>query len=67
MLQLNDRKEEFSYAYIQAVASATGLVVQKSPRMIDNQGIDITISYPIGALPRIDAQVKCTSQKHCDE
>jgi hypothetical protein len=62
LIQLNDCKEEFSYAYIQAIASVKGLVVEKRGRIIDNQGIDITISYPIEALPRIDAQVKCTAQ-----
>jgi len=39
--------------------------MQLSPRLIDNAGIDITVTAPgeIGTMqsPRFDAQVKCTT------
>lgn len=61
----NSQKEEFSYAYIQAVASVAGYSVQIKPRLMDNAGIDLTIEVPnqIGFMlsPKFDAQVKCTS------
>lgn len=61
----NTQKEEFSYAYIQAVASVAGYSVERKPRPMDNAGIDITIEVPgeLGMVlfPRFDAQVKCTS------
>ncbi|MBO1056255.1 MAG: DUF4365 domain-containing protein [Dolichospermum sp. JUN01] len=62
----NTQKEEFSYAYIQAVTSVAGYTVEKSGRPMDNAGVDVTIKVPgnIGEFlfPRFDAQVKCTSQ-----
>ncbi|MEQ9236732.1 DUF4365 domain-containing protein [Coleofasciculus chthonoplastes] len=68
MVQLkssNEKKEEFSYAYIHAVASVAGYAVEKKRRMMDNSGIDLTIETPgeIGEIlyPKFDVQVKCTS------
>lgn len=62
----NAHKEEFSYAYIHAVAAAAGYSCESATRLKDLEGIDITITA-LGVLgtrrcPRIDLQVKCTSR-----
>jgi hypothetical protein len=63
----NTQKEEFSYAYIRAVASVAGYSVDPKPRPMDNAGVDLTIEAPgeIGEIlfPKFDAQVKCTSSE----
>ena len=67
-MDLNTRKEEFSYAHIQAIASVAGYVVEKKPRPMDSAGLDLMIECPgeIGTVlfPKIDAQVKCTASKN---
>ena len=59
------QQEEFSYALISTIVTAAGYAMQLSPRLIDNAGIDITVTAPgeIGTMqsPRFDAQVKCTT------
>jgi Domain of unknown function (DUF4365) len=66
-MDLNTRKELFSYAYVCAVASVAGFSVELKPRAMDNVGIDLTIEMPGEAgstlSPRCDAQVKCTSSQ----
>jgi hypothetical protein len=62
----NAHKEEFSYAYIHAVAAAAGYSCANATRLLDMEGIDVTITA-IGVqgtrrCPRIDLQVKCTSR-----
>ncbi|WP_310489736.1 DUF4365 domain-containing protein [Chamaesiphon sp. VAR_69_metabat_338] len=70
-LTLNNRKEEFSYSYINAITATAGYVCQVKPRGMDNAGIDLTIEVPgeISAClsPKLDAQVKCTSSDCIDE
>jgi Domain of unknown function (DUF4365) len=64
-MDINTQKEEFSYAYIYAVASTAGYSLQIASRSVDLSGIDIIISgveteyslYP----PRLEIQVKSTS------
>ncbi|GBF80190.1 DUF4365 domain-containing protein [Aphanothece sacrum] len=67
-MDLNTRKEMFSYAYIEAVSSVAGYSVELKPRAMDNAGIDVTIEVPGEAggvlFPRIDAQVKCTAAEN---
>lgn len=64
----NTQKEEFSYAYIRAVASVAGYTVENKQRAMDNAGVDVTIEVPgeIGEIlfPKFDAQVKCTSSQN---
>lgn len=65
-MDLNSKKEEFSYGYLQLLCAINGLALEKTGRAIDNKGIDVMIIgtekiKEINAL-RIDAQVKCTSQ-----
>jgi hypothetical protein len=65
-MDTNTKKEEFSYGYLKMIGAKSGLAIENHNRSIDNQGIDISIVYAgkIGNVhtPRIDAQVKCTSQ-----
>jgi hypothetical protein len=69
-MDINIRKEEFSYAYIYAVVSAAGYSCQIASRPMDIGGIDIVISgqekeyslYP----PRLEIQVKSTSTSVID-
>ena len=42
-ITLNDQKEEFSIAYVNAVASVAGCSTTRSTRLVDNSGIDMTI------------------------
>jgi hypothetical protein len=62
----NAHKEEFSYAYIHAIAAAAGFSWASGTRLQDLDGIDGTISAPgiqeTRMCPRIDLQVKCTSR-----
>ena len=66
-ININTQKEEFSYAYIRAVASVAGYAVEQKLRAMDNAGVDVTIEVPgeIGEIlfPKFDAQVKCTSSQ----
>jgi hypothetical protein len=75
-LQLNDQKEEFSYAYIQSVAAVAGCPVQYASRQIDQAGVDLSIigtsnssqdPNTVVAYPRLDLQVKCTAANTIDE
>ena len=38
-----DAQEEFSYAYIHAIAAGAGCSCQVAPRPLDNSGIDMTL------------------------
>lgn len=64
-MDINIQKEEFSYAYIYAVASAAGYSFQKSSRPTDMGGVDISISGTTSNEylyePQLDLQVKSTS------
>ncbi|BAC90680.1 DUF4365 domain-containing protein [Gloeobacter violaceus] len=63
-VNLNLCKEEFSYAYVDAVVAATGYSIVRASRLLDNQGIDIQIAAPgvhgTKRNPHLNAQVKCT-------
>jgi hypothetical protein len=65
-MDLNSKKEEFSYGYLQLLCATNGLALEKTGRAIDNIGIDVIIkaTEKINNIyaPRIDVQVKCTSQ-----
>lgn len=63
-LTLNKRMEEFSYAYIHAVASVAGCTVNLWRQ--DEESIDITLRMRGGdgpiISPELDIQAKCTGQ-----
>jgi Domain of unknown function (DUF4365) len=62
-MDINQRKEQFSLAYIHAVVSVAGYALS-DPR-VDDDSIDVTIlsRQKDGRVssPRLDVQVKCTS------
>ena len=64
-MDLNTQKEEFSYAYVYAVASSAGYSFQRASRPLDFDGIDVIIAGSGGGslirYPRLELQVKCTS------
>jgi hypothetical protein len=68
-MDTNTRKEEFSYAYIRAIASTSGFCVQPKSRSMDSAGLDILIETPGtmagggASFPKIEAQVKCTATR----
>lgn len=63
-MEPNTQKEEFSFAYIHAVASAAGYSFQIASRALDFDGIDAILAGSGGGIiryPRLELQVKCTS------
>ena len=66
-MDINIQKELFSYAYIHAVASATGYSSEITKEK-DRYGIDLTISGEEGnSFPQLDVQAKCTSMELSNE
>lgn len=66
-MNINTQKEEFSYAYIYAVASAAGYSFQRATTPLDQVGVDVTITAvpetpESRRLTLLDLQVKCTSR-----
>jgi Domain of unknown function (DUF4365) len=65
-VDINQQKEQFSYAYIYAVASTAGYSFQIAARPLDFDGIDIILAGGMGngiiRYPRLELQVKCTSR-----
>jgi len=63
-MDINERKQQFSFAYIRAIASVAGYVV--SEPAVDQDSIDLTISGKGGngfvRSPRLDVQVKCAAK-----
>jgi hypothetical protein len=63
-LELSSQKEQFSAAYVRAVASAAGYAVSRPE--VDEDSVDMTLSARgvAGTLrfPRLDVQLKCTAR-----
>ncbi|GJD21256.1 hypothetical protein RIVM261_062120 [Rivularia sp. IAM M-261] len=68
---ITTQKEEYSYAYISAVASTAGYSFQIAPRPLDLVGVDVTITGIVSPgsrrRTRLDLQLKCTSQDILDD
>jgi Domain of unknown function (DUF4365) len=64
LMDISQRKEQFSKAYIRAVASAAGYDV--SGPSVDDDGVDLVFGsrskHGSVKSPKLEAQVKCTSQ-----
>jgi hypothetical protein len=64
MMDISQRKEQFSNAYVRAVASAAGFSV--STPNVDDDSVDMTLCARIvdgvASRPKIDVQLKCTSE-----
>lgn len=61
-MTLDDQKEQFSFAYVRAVAATARIAV--SEPAVDDDSIDLLFQQRGGGgamrSPRVDAQVKCT-------
>lgn len=61
----NQLKEELSLAYLSSICAYIGAELKRSGRIMDNDGVDVTISMPRGEgrpIPlHLDVQLKCTS------
>lgn len=64
MMDLSAQKEQFSRAYVHAVSAAAGYATDRPP--VDDDSIDQYFSGRGGSgtlrAPRLEAQLKCTSQ-----
>ncbi|MGL6284520.1 MAG: DUF4365 domain-containing protein [Microcoleaceae cyanobacterium] len=69
-MQINQQKEEFSYAYVYTISINAGYSFQITTRPLDAEGIDAVITGigPMGSIrhPRLDLQIKSTSQNLID-
>lgn len=66
-------KEQIGFSYIKSIASFFGSELIEHGRMIDNEGIDLTIRAPQNRFrgfrntkPSLDIQMKCTSTPDYD-
>jgi Domain of unknown function (DUF4365) len=70
-MEINIQKEEFSYAYVQAVASAAGCICQRTTPPLDQLGVDLIITgladRELQNFPILYVQVKCTSRDILNE
>lgn len=70
-MDINTQKEEFSYTYIYAVASAAGCICQRTTTPLDKLGVDLIITGiaepGLPNFPILYVQVKCTSRNILDE
>ncbi len=66
-MEINLQKEEFSYAYVRAVATVAGCVCERATTPLDRLGIDLILtglkSPPQENFPILYVQVKCTSRE----
>ena len=62
-VHITQQKEEFSVAYVHAIAASAGCAVDR-PK-VDNESVDVEVrsnlSYQKFDNPRIDLQLKCTA------
>ena len=65
MMDLSQRKEQFSRAYVHAIASVAGFTLYE-PR-VDHESVDLGIAGRVASdiprPPRLELQLKCTSDK----
>jgi len=69
MMDLSQQKEQFSFAYVRAVAAVAGFGV--SEPSVDDDSIDLQIASRSTAgtikRPRLELQVKCTAQDRLED
>lgn len=58
-MDLNIQKEQFSIAYVRAVAAVAGVKVLRTD--VDDDSIDIGLERAGGCAPKLDLQLKCTA------
>ena len=59
-MEINAQKEQFSFAFVGAIAAAAGFKFGPSPQP-DDESIDAVIRSGGGRFPQIDLQLKCTA------
>ena len=57
-MDLNAQKEQFSMAYVRAVAAVAAVKVTRAE--VDDDSVDVTLERSSGCAPRLDLQLKCT-------
>ncbi len=66
-MEINLQKEEFSYAYVRAVATVASCVFQRTTPPLDRLGIDLILtglkSPQLDNFPILYVQVKCTPRE----
>jgi hypothetical protein len=55
----NLQKEQFSIAYVHALASAAGVKISKGA--VDDDSVDVGLERTGGAAPKLDLQLNCTA------
>jgi hypothetical protein len=64
----NEQKQQFSFAYLRAVAAAAGYAVSRPE--VDDDSVDLTFAARGGGgtlrSPRLDGQAKCTAEPLTD-
>ena len=58
-MYLTHRQEQFSNAFVEAIAAVAGCAASKPS--VDNDSIDWTLSNRLPRRPKLDVQLKCTS------
>lgn len=64
-MDLNKQKEQFSIAYVHAVAAVAGVKVLRTD--VDDDSIDIGLERAGGCAPKLDLQLKCTADALPDD
>lgn len=67
-MQLNDRKEEFSYSYVWAVSAMSGFVFELA--RVDRNSVDCrfrALDATLKRAPAIEVQMKCTADLNVNE
>ena len=59
-MDLNIQKEQFSIAYLRAVAAVAGVKVLRTD--VDDDSVDIGLERAGGCAPKLDIQLKCTAE-----
>ena len=58
-LDLSAQKEQFSHAYVRAVAAVAGFAVAKPE--VDDDSVDLSIKSKLHSVrPQVDVQLKCS-------
>lgn len=60
-MELNAQKEDFSFAYVRAVAAAAGYTVAERPGGQDYESVDVQFRSLKGRHAVLEAQLKCTA------
>lgn len=65
-MDINLQKEEFSYAYVRAIATVAGCICERTTAPLDRLGVDLVITKlkkpQLENFPILYVQVKCNSR-----